>query len=58
MKVFYTLLVVLFLAACSGPKFMLDTEKVSFTRLLDHISENQQRIKTIDAMSRITVDSE
>jgi outer membrane lipoprotein-sorting protein len=58
MKYIFVLLVALILVSCGGPKFVLDTRQVTFTQLLDHISENQQKLRTIDASSRITVDSE
>ncbi len=58
MKIRYGLFLATLLISCSGPKFVLDTEKVTFTRLLDHISNTQRQLKTLDASSRITVDSQ
>jgi len=58
MRIIYGLLLATLYWSCSGPKFVLDTEKVTFTQLLDNISENQRGIKTLDASSRISVDSQ
>ena len=58
MKILSASVIAILIFSCSGPKFLLDTDTVTFTQLLDNISENQNRIKTLDATSRITVDSE
>ena len=58
MRILTASVIAIIFLSCSGPKFLLDTDKVTFTQLLDYISENQNRIKTLDATSRITVDSE
>ena len=48
----------LLILGCTKPRYMLDTQKVSFTRLLDNITTEQNKIHTLQATSRITVDSE
>jgi hypothetical protein len=43
---------------CSNPRYVLNTDKVSFTQLLDNIVADQNKIHSIQATSRISVDSE
>lgn len=47
-----------FMSACTGPKLALDKDKVSFNQLLDFIDTEQNKIKSLKASCRITVDSE
>jgi outer membrane lipoprotein-sorting protein len=58
MKCRVLFLVTLFFTACTSPKLALDTEKVSFTELLDHIQSEEGRLNTLEASCRISVDSE
>jgi outer membrane lipoprotein-sorting protein len=52
------LLLLVCLSACTNPKLTLNTEKVSFNELLDFIDAEQNKIKTLQASCRISVDSE
>jgi len=58
MKCKVILLLTLFLSACTSPKLALDTEEVSFNELLDYIQTEENRLKTLKASCRISVDSE
>jgi len=58
MKCKTLLLFAFFLSACTSPKFALDTDKVTFNELLDHIQNEQNKIITLKAGCRISVDSE
>lgn len=55
-KVFFLFLTLLL--GCSNPKFLLDTNEVSFKELFDNISQEQNNISTLEASCRISVDSE
>ena len=46
------------ISACSTPKFALDTNKVTFNELLDHVQNEQKKIHSLNASCRISVDSE
>ena len=48
----------LLLSACTNPKLTLNTEKVTFNELLNFIDEEQDKIQTLQASCRISVDSE
>ena len=50
-------LLFIFISACSNPKLTLDTEKVPFNELLDFIDAEQDKIQTLQAACRISVDS-
>ena len=52
------LILLLFLSACTNPKLTLNTEKISFNELLDFIDAEQDKIRTLQASCRISVDSE
>jgi hypothetical protein len=52
------LLFTFFLSACTSPKFTLDTDKVTFNELLDNIQNEQNKITTLKAGCRISVDSD
>jgi hypothetical protein len=58
MKCKYFSLFVILLSACTNPKLALDTTKVSSNELLDYIQVEQDKIHTLDAKCRISVDSE
>jgi hypothetical protein len=58
MKCKAILFITLFLSACASPKLALDTEKVSFNELLDYIQAEENRLNTLEASCRISVDSE
>ena len=47
----------LLMLGCSNPKFVLDTREVTFRQLLEHIESEQQKVKSLQAVSRITIDS-
>ena len=47
----------LLMVSCSNPKFILDTQKVSFRQLLEFVENQQQQVKSLQAASRITIDS-
>jgi outer membrane lipoprotein-sorting protein len=51
-------LLLLLLSACTNPKLTLNTETVSFNELLDFIDAEQDKLKTLQASCRISVDSE
>jgi len=51
------LLLALLLTGCTNPKFVLDTRQVSFRQLLDYVENEQQKIQSLQAVSRITIDS-
>jgi hypothetical protein len=51
------ILSLLLLLSCGNPKFVLDTQKVSFRQLLDYVENEQQQVKALQAVSRITIDS-
>lgn len=46
------------LCGCSNPRYVLNKDKISFTQLLDNIAEDQNLIHSLQATSRISVDSE
>ena len=58
MKCKLSFLFAFYLIACTGPKLALDTEKVSFNELLDFIQNEQNKIETLRASCRVSVDSE
>jgi len=58
MRILYALSLALIFISCGGPRYVLNTDQITFTQILDNISDNQRRINTLDASSRITVDSE
>jgi len=58
MKCRIILLITLLFAACTSPKLALDTQKVSFSELLDHIQTEEGKLNTLEASCRISVDSE
>jgi hypothetical protein len=58
MKCKSLLLVAFFISACTSPKLALDTQKVSFNELLDFIHNEQEKLKTLDAGCRVSVESE
>ena len=58
MKCKKSLLFAFFLSTCTSPKFTLDTEIVTFSELLDHIQNEQNKVSTLKAGCRISVDSE
>jgi len=43
--------------ACSSPRYTLDTSKITFNDILDSIVREQDQIKSLEATSRISVDS-
>jgi hypothetical protein len=45
------------MVGCANPKFILDTQQVSFRQLLDYVENEQQQVKSLQAVSRITIDS-
>ena len=51
-------LITIFFTACTSPKLALDTEKVSFNKLLDYIQTEEAQLHTLKASCRISVDSE
>ncbi len=51
------ILTLLLLLSCANPKFILDTEQVSFRQLLEYVENDQQQVKSLQAVSRITIDS-
>jgi len=58
MKCKVILFLTLLISACTSPKLALDTEKVSFSELLDYIQTEEDRVKSLEASCRISVDSE
>jgi hypothetical protein len=52
------LLFTFLLSACTSPKFTLDTDKVTFNELLDNIQNEQNKITTLKAGCRISIDSD
>ena len=52
------LFLILLLIGCTNPRYILDTNQVTFTELLDNIAADQQQIISLQASSRISVDSE
>ena len=58
MRYLPAILTLILFFSCSGPRYALNTDQVTFSQLLDNIQENQHRIQTLNASSRITVDSE
>jgi hypothetical protein len=58
MKCKRLLLLSFLISACTTPKFALDTHKVSFNELLDHVENEQKKIHSLNASCRISVDSE
>ena len=53
---FFSVILTLFLA-CSSPRYVLDTAGISFDVILDNISREQHQIVSLEAFSRISVDS-
>jgi hypothetical protein len=51
------LLLFLLLTGCSSSRFVLDTRETTFRQLLDHIEDQQQKITSLQAVSRITIES-
>jgi hypothetical protein len=51
-------LITILLTACTSPKLVLDTDKVSFNELLDYIQMEEGQLHTLEASCRISVDSE
>ena len=49
---------VIFLVGCSGSKFELNRDTVSYDALFSEIKNGQKKIKTLQGNARITVDSE
>jgi hypothetical protein len=47
----------LLILSCNHPQFILDSREVSFRQLLEHVENEQQRVKSLQAVSRITIDS-
>ena len=47
-----------FISACTGPKLVLDTNKVSFNEVLDQVQRQNNKIETFTGQCRISVDSE
>jgi outer membrane lipoprotein-sorting protein len=58
MKIKVSLLFLTLLLACNNPRFILDTNDVSFKELFDNITNEQNNINTLEASCRISVDSE
>jgi hypothetical protein len=54
----FLLLTILFISSCANPKIALDTKKVTINELLDFIDEEQNKVNTLQASCRISVDSE
>lgn len=52
------LVFVLLVSSCTSPKIALDTNKISVHELLDFIDAEQNKISTLQASCRISVDSE
>jgi hypothetical protein len=57
MRIKLLLLMLFLLAGCSNPRFVLDTRETTFRQLLEHIENEQQKIKSLQAISRITIES-
>lgn len=55
---FFCYLCIIFLIACTSPKFLLDENKTSANQLLDFVNSEQNKINSFEASSRISVDSE
>ncbi len=51
-------LFILLVSSCTTPKLALDTKKVTINELLDFIDAEQNKITTLQASCRISVDSE
>ncbi len=51
------ILSLLWLWSCGNPRFVLDTRQVSFRQLLEYVENEQQQVKSLQAISRITIDS-
>ena len=51
-------IITILFTACTSPKLVLDTEKVSFNELLDYIQTEEGQLNTLEASCRISVDSE
>jgi len=49
---------ILLISSCTSPKIALDTKKVTISELLDFIDAEQNKIKSLQASCRISVDSE
>ena len=58
MKCKRLLLLSFLISACTTPKIALDTQKVSINELLDYVQNEQNKIQTLKATCRISVDSE
>jgi len=54
-KLFIFSLILIF--SCGQPKFVLDSREVTFRQLLEHVENEQQHIQSLQAVSRITIDS-
>lgn len=53
-----SLLTISLLFSCSAPRYILDTEKVTFNDLLNGIIEEQNKIHSVIGKSRISIDTE
>ncbi len=51
-------IIILLISSCTSPKIALDTKKVTINELLDFIDAEQNKITTLQASCRISVDSE
>jgi len=58
MKCRILLIFIILVSSCTSPKLALDTEKVTINELLDYIDAEQNKISTLQASCRISVDSE
>jgi hypothetical protein len=55
---YFVILIAPFISACTSPKLILDKDKIPFEKLLDFVNQEQNKIQTLQATCRISVDSE
>ena len=51
------LIIFVFITSCTGPKYTLDTSKVSAIEILNSIDAEQKKLLSFESTSRISVDS-
>lgn len=51
------LIIFIFIIGCTGPKYTLDTSKVSAIEILNSIDAEQKKLQSFESTSRISVDS-